>query len=88
MSFNRFTRGSFDCVRPLRGLTALRMTAHLLPPPSSLSGPHPRFRPAMTHGPGYQEQDSRRFRRTLVRVMLVQVVTLVLLWLMQSRYTP
>jgi len=42
----------------------------------------------MTQGPGYQEQDSRRFRRTLVSVMLVQVVTLVLLWLMQSRYTP
>jgi len=42
----------------------------------------------MTQGPGYQEQDAARFRRTLVRVMLVQVVTLVLLWLMQSRYTP
>jgi hypothetical protein len=27
-----------------------------------------------------------RFRRTLVRVMSVQVVTLVLLWLLQARY--
>jgi hypothetical protein len=27
------------------------------------------------------------FRATLVRVMAVQVVTLVLLWLLQSRYT-
>jgi hypothetical protein len=26
------------------------------------------------------------FRRTLVRVMTVQVVTLVLLWLLQQRY--
>jgi len=28
-----------------------------------------------------------RFRGTLVKVMLVQVVTLVLLWMLQSRYT-
>ena len=27
------------------------------------------------------------FRTTLIRVMAVQVVTLVLLWLLQSRYT-
>lgn len=27
-----------------------------------------------------------QFRRTLVRVMTVQVVTLVLLWLLQTRY--
>jgi len=26
------------------------------------------------------------FRRTLVRVMTVQVITLLLLWLLQSRY--
>jgi hypothetical protein len=32
------------------------------------------------------ETDRDRFRRTLVRVMTVQVVTLVLLWLLQSRY--
>jgi hypothetical protein len=31
--------------------------------------------------------DRARFRRTLVRVMAVQVVTLVLLWLLQRRYT-
>lgn len=29
---------------------------------------------------------SSRFRRTLVRVMTIQVVTLLLLWLLQSRY--
>lgn len=27
-----------------------------------------------------------RFRSTLIRVMTVQVVTLILLWLLQSRY--
>ena len=31
-------------------------------------------------------RDAARFRRTLVRVMSVQVVTLVLLGLLQSRY--
>jgi hypothetical protein len=30
----------------------------------------------------------RRFRRTLVSVVAVQLVTLVLLWLLQRRYTP
>jgi hypothetical protein len=29
-----------------------------------------------------------RFRRTLVRVMAVQIVTLVLLWILQHTYTP
>jgi hypothetical protein len=28
-----------------------------------------------------------RFRRTLVRVMAVQIVTLVLLWLLQQHYS-
>jgi len=28
-----------------------------------------------------------RFRRTLIRVMSVQVVTLLVLWLLQLRYT-
>ena len=28
-----------------------------------------------------------RFRRTLVRVMAVQVVSLILLWLLQQHYT-
>jgi hypothetical protein len=32
------------------------------------------------------ETDRARFRRTLARVMTVQVVTLALLWLLQSRY--
>ncbi len=31
--------------------------------------------------------DNGRFRRTLVRVMSVQVVTLFLLWLLQHRYS-
>ena len=31
-------------------------------------------------------RDAARFRRTLVRVMAVQVVTLVLLWLLQRHY--
>jgi hypothetical protein len=30
---------------------------------------------------------SDRFRATLVRVMAVQVVALILLWLLQQRYT-
>lgn len=30
----------------------------------------------------------RRFRRTLASVMTVQVITLVLLWLLQRAYTP
>lgn len=32
--------------------------------------------------------DGSRFRRTLIRVMSVQVITLVLLWLLQLTYTP
>ena len=32
--------------------------------------------------------DGSRFRRNLVRVMSVQVVTLVLLWLLQRHFTP
>jgi hypothetical protein len=31
--------------------------------------------------------DAARFRRTLLRVMFVQVATLLLLWLLQSRYS-
>ena len=34
-------------------------------------------------------EDSRtRFRRTLVRVMTVQIITLVLLWLLQKSFMP
>jgi hypothetical protein len=32
--------------------------------------------------------ESSRFRRNLVRVMAVQIVTLVLLWILQHSYTP
>jgi hypothetical protein len=31
---------------------------------------------------------SARFRRTLLRVMAVQLATLLLLWLLQAHYTP
>ena len=36
--------------------------------------------------PGTPE-DAARFRRNLVRVMSVQVATLVVLWLVQSRFS-
>jgi hypothetical protein len=29
-----------------------------------------------------------QFKSTLLRVLVIQVVTLALLWLLQSRYTP
>ncbi len=35
-----------------------------------------------------ERRASASFRRTLVRGMAVQVVTLLLLWLLQARYTP
>lgn len=31
--------------------------------------------------------DRQRFQRTLIRVMAVQVITLLFLWLLQARYT-
>jgi hypothetical protein len=34
------------------------------------------------------EESNARFRRTLVRVMTVQVITLLLLWLLQRTFTP
>ena len=37
--------------------------------------------------PGPPPDDAARFRATLVRVMAVQVVTLVVLWLAQRHYT-
>lgn len=33
-------------------------------------------------------ESSARFRRTLVRVMVVQLVTLVVLWLFQRAFSP
>jgi hypothetical protein len=33
------------------------------------------------------DHGSRLFRRTLIRVLAVQVATLLLLWLLQARYT-
>jgi hypothetical protein len=37
--------------------------------------------------PPGQPDDAARFRATLVRVMLVQVVALVVLWLVQRRFS-
>ena len=52
----------------------------VFPPPLGPSGT-PASLPAMT-------EPRAPFRRTLVRVIAVQVVTLVLLWLLQAHYTP
>ena len=42
----------------------------------------------MTHPqPPDDGQSAARFRLTLIRVMAVQVVTLALLWVLQTRYT-
>jgi hypothetical protein len=40
----------------------------------------------MTEPPG-DTPDAGRFRRTLIRVMSVQLITLLLLWLLQHRYS-
>ena len=37
--------------------------------------------------PPDETPDDGRFKRTLIRVMSVEVVTLVLLWLLQQRYS-
>jgi hypothetical protein len=37
--------------------------------------------------PARERAEAARFRTTLVRVLLVQVVTLFLLWLVQLRYS-
>jgi hypothetical protein len=39
-------------------------------------------------GATMSEESNARFRRTLIRVMTVQVVTLLLLWLLQKTFTP
>ena len=52
----------------------------VFPPPLGPSGT-PASLPAM-------RPPATSFRRTLFRVMAVQVITLVLLWLLQARYTP
>ena len=41
----------------------------------------------MTPDTAPSDAGSRRFRRTLLSVMAVQAVTLLLLWLLQARYT-
>lgn len=33
------------------------------------------------------DEDTHRFRRTLVRVMAVQIVSLIALWLLQTHYS-
>jgi hypothetical protein len=42
----------------------------------------------MTDQPADAEEGRRRFRRNLVRVMTVQVVSLIALWLVQRHFTP
>jgi hypothetical protein len=34
------------------------------------------------------DESNAHFRRTLIRVMTVQVITLLLLWLLQRTFTP
>lgn len=34
-----------------------------------------------------RREDTQRFRRTLVRVMAVQIVSLIALWLLQTHYS-
>lgn len=36
----------------------------------------------------HANKDLDMFRRTLIRVMTVQVIALALLWLLQARYNP
>ena len=50
-------------------------------PPTPPSSPLP-------PDPARAASDRARFRRTLVRVMTVQVVTVLLLWLVQRHFTP
>ena len=38
--------------------------------------------------PAMSSAGAQKFRRTLVRVMAVQVITLVLLWILQRTFTP
>ena len=38
--------------------------------------------------PSEAEEGRRRFRRNLVRVMTVQVLALIALWLVQRHFTP
>jgi len=45
------------------------------------------FLPLHMSGTPQPDPGSRRFRRTLLRVMAVQVATLLFLWLLQTRYT-
>ena len=52
--------------------------AHAMPPtPES---------PKVTAPQDVIPRDAARFRRTLARVMAVQLITLLLLWLLQQRY--
>ena len=51
-----------------------------------MSASPPHILATMTQ-PDDDAPDPGRFRRTLVRVMSVQVVTLFLLWLLQHRYS-
>jgi hypothetical protein len=43
--------------------------------------------PAERTEPATPDEEASRFRRTLVRVLSVQIVTLLLLWILQAYYT-
>jgi hypothetical protein len=45
------------------------------------------MQPTPDHIRAVRREDAKRFRQTLFRVMTVQVAALILLWLLQSRYT-
>jgi hypothetical protein len=48
----------------------------------------PPIGPSGTLGVPVVTTEARPFRTTLIRVLAVQVVSLLLLWLLQARYTP
>ncbi|HEU4565830.1 MAG TPA: hypothetical protein VFS05_14315 [Gemmatimonadaceae bacterium] len=51
-------------------------------------GAPPNIESAAARQPAVSGEPRRRFRRTLASVMTVQVIALMLLWLLQARYTP
>jgi hypothetical protein len=69
-----------------RGIGGVRRCAPFLPPLHSrpMTSPRP---PQETAPQDVIPRDAARFRRTLVLVLAVQVITLVALWLMQLRYS-
>jgi hypothetical protein len=55
--------------------------------PHGAAATHPApFPGAMVTTQPDREADRRQFRRNVIRVMAVQVITLLLLWLLQARF--